>query len=294
MRVALALLTALFAVGTAPAAAATAPPACDPSATSCEGDVTVTTTVGTTTYSGLLYVPGDAHVFDVQHRPDGCAGCSWQVVTICTEPPVAADAQPGDCTGGQSICAANDTYLELRLLIDGVIQDFSHWCRPPGDPPPTGLDELVPPEADLRTLVTAAPTLHADPPGRQLAQLPSFLWADPPDPLRTVASVPGYPGLTLTLLLTPASWRWDFGDGSPEQVSDGPGGPYPNGRVRHTYRQTGSVVVSAVAAWRAQATLTTPFGALPSRDEPRAVSSPPGRERLTVRQARAVLIGGSD
>lgn len=292
MRLALAAVTATCAVWTAPAA--TPPPACDPATTACEGGTGVTTSVGTTTYSGLLYVPGDTHVFDVQQRADGCAGCSWHVITICTEPPTAADAQPGDCTGGQSICAAHDTYLELQLLVDDVIQDFSHWCRPPGDPPPVGLDELVPPEAALKELVTTAPTLHADPPARQLAQLPAYLWADLPAPMRTVAAVPGYPGLTLTLVLTPATWRWDFGDGSPEQVTDSPGAPYPDGRVRHTYRRAGSVVVSVVTAWRARATLTTPFGALPSRNEPRAVSSPAGRERLTVRQARAVLIGGSD
>ncbi|HVU74928.1 MAG TPA: hypothetical protein VHE83_18335 [Mycobacteriales bacterium] len=279
------LLTLTLLTGRATAA----PGACDPSATSCESGPVVTTTVGTTSYSGLLYVPGDEHVFDVQQRADGCAGCTWETVVICSD--VAPDET--SCLGGEDVCDWGDTYLEVRLIVGGVVQDLSHWCRHPSDPPPTGLDEHVPSEAELQKLVTTAPTMHADPPGPLLAQLPAFLWADDPGPVRTVGAVPGYPGLTLTLVLTPATWAWDFGDGSPVRTTADPGGPYPGGDVRHTFHATGPFTVGVTEEWRARATLTTPFGALPSRDEPRTVSSPIGRERLTVREARAVLIGGS-
>ena len=290
-RVVLAAVALAFAF--APRASATTTPTadCAPNTTTCEGGPVVTTTVGTTSYAGLLYVPGDAHVFDVQQRGDGCATCRWEVVVICT----AATAETSDCVGGQTVCAVTDTYLELRLYVNDVIQDLSHWCRNPSDPEPVGLDELVPSAADLERLVAVAPALHADPPpSRVLVQLPAYLWADAPAPQRATAAVTGHPGLTLTLRLTPAAWLWTFGDGSPKVRTDVPGGPYPNGQVRHTYRAVGSVAVSVTTAWQAQATLTTPFGALPSRIEPRAVSSPAGRERLTVREAHTVLIGRGD
>ena len=286
------LVAVLIALSTSHPAAP-APPVCTPGATGCEGGPpVVTTTVGDTTYTGLLYVPGDVHVLDVQRRGDGCAACAWEVITICTT--IADTTDAATCDGGQSVCPVTDTYLELRLWVDGVIQDLSHWCRAPADPAPVGLDELVPSGSDLQRLVTSAPALHADPPGRVLAQLPAYVWADRSPAQSTVAVVPGYPGVTLTLVLTPATWAWDFGDGSAVGTTTDPGGPYPDGSVRHTYRRVGTFEVRVTTAWRARATLTTPLGALPSRDEPRAVSSPTGRERLTVREARAVLIGGSD
>jgi hypothetical protein len=217
------------------------------------------------------------------------------VIHICEVAPSGDLTTPGACTGGEaSICPATDAYLEVVLSIDGVVQDVSHWCRPPTDPPPVGIAQVVPSEEDEQHLVAFTPDLSTAPATRTVTQLPTWFWTTRPAPRRRVLGVAGYPGLSLTLDLTPVAWTWDFGDGTPTRTTTDPGAPYPDGTVRHAYRQAGAVGVSVQTGWQARSTLTTPLGALPSRIEPGVVLGPLGRARLGVRQARAVLIGGSD
>jgi hypothetical protein len=46
-------------------------------------------------------------------------------------------------------------------------------------------------------------------------------------------------------------WRWTFGDGIALNTSD-PGGVYPAGAVRHTYRGLGRVRATATSLWSAE------------------------------------------
>jgi hypothetical protein len=87
------------------------------------------------------------------------------------------------------------------------------------------------------------PEIHASPSGRQLVNLPTWLWLnqDGWHPQKATASVPG---VSVTAMAVPQWMSWDMGDGA-VVTCVGPGRPFPVGEnprsispdCGHTYRQ---------------------------------------------------------
>ena len=54
----------------------------------------------------------------------------------------------------------------------------------------------------------------------------------------------------------------DWGDGTPPITYDVPGGPYPDGQIRHTYRDASNVTVTVTDSWIIDFRATTAGGAV--------------------------------
>lgn len=77
-----------------------------------------------------------------------------------------------------------------------------------------------------------------------LVRVPVFFWSDLPT---TYVQRFNIIGEEVDVTLHP-SFTWSFGDGGVQSTTD-PGGPYPNGGIRHAYLQPGTYVVTLLATW---------------------------------------------
>lgn len=81
------------------------------------------------------------------------------------------------------------------------------------------------------------------------------------------------------------TYEYDFGDGDGERTDD-PGGPYPDGKVRHLYRSTGDVRVQVTAQYSAD--FSVDGGDFRGLDDSVDIAGP--SRTLHVYQARAQLV----
>ncbi len=83
------------------------------------------------------------------------------------------------------------------------------------------------------------------PGGETLVQLPTYYRVDWPGTGVTPGQVSVVPlvGQQVRIRPTLVSFRYDFGDGSAPLVTTSPGGSFPNGDVRHTYKRAVRVLV---------------------------------------------------
>jgi hypothetical protein len=80
-------------------------------------------------------------------------------------------------------------------------------------------------------------------------------------------------------------YEYDFGDGQTRRTAD-PGGPYPNGQVRHLYQQVGPVTVGVAATYTAD--FSVDGGGFRGLDDTVRIAGP--TRTLQVFQARAQLV----
>lgn len=59
-------------------------------------------------------------------------------------------------------------------------------------------------------------------------------------------------GVDVDVRVTPASFSWDFGDGSPAVVGTDPGAPWPDHTVAHVYQDAQEAVISLRTEWEAE------------------------------------------
>ncbi|MGN6611278.1 MAG: PKD domain-containing protein, partial [Angustibacter sp.] len=140
----------------------------------------------------------------------------------------------------------------------------------------------------FRQLHFAHPGAHVQPEGNlTLVNLPTYYqvrWSkagfEPGEEARVRLL-----GRTVRLRPRAVSYTYRFGDGSRLGPTSDAGGPYPGGRVRHTYERTGDVPVSVDASYTGDYQLGD--GAW----EPIDLTVPVGGDPVTVqvRQARARL-----
>jgi hypothetical protein len=104
----------------------------------------------------------------------------------------------------------------------------------------------------FRQLHFAHPLVHVQPEGNlTLVQLPTYyqvVWPAEgfePGEVATVQLL----GRTVRLRPRAVSYTYRFGDGITSGPTSDAGGPYPTGRVRHTYVRAGEVPVSIVATY---------------------------------------------
>ena len=77
-----------------------------------------------------------------------------------------------------------------------------------------------------------------------LVNVPIFFWSDLPTQFATRVTVVGE---VVDVLLRPG-FVWSFGDGTFLSTTDA-GGPYPNGKIKHTYKNPGIYPIILVQSW---------------------------------------------
>ncbi len=127
---------------------------------------------------------------------------------------------------------------------DGPWQHVGSRCAHDGaDTPPPAAPVITPAmvQRAFRDLPFAQPRTHVQPEGNiTLVNLPTYYqvrWPTTgyqPDETAAVTLL----GLTLQIRPTLTSYTYDFGDGTRHGPTTDPGGTYPHGRIRHTYRDT--------------------------------------------------------
>ena len=95
-------------------------------------------------------------------------------------------------------------------------------------------------------LIKLLPTggIAYQPEAEPLVNVPIYFWSDLPTQFATRVTVVGE---VVDVLLRPG-FVWSFGDGTFLSTTD-PGGPYPNGRIKHTYKNPGIYPIILVQSW---------------------------------------------
>ena len=95
-------------------------------------------------------------------------------------------------------------------------------------------------------LIKLLPTggIAYQPEAEPLVNVPIYFWSDLPTQFATRVTVVGE---VVDVLLRPG-FVWSFGDGTFLSTTDA-GGPYPNGKIKHTYKNPGSYPIILVQSW---------------------------------------------
>ena len=95
-------------------------------------------------------------------------------------------------------------------------------------------------------LIKLLPTggIAYQPEAEALVNVPIYFWSDLPTQFATRVTVVGE---VVDVLLRPG-FVWSFGDGTFLNTTD-PGGPYPNGKIKHTYKNPGIYPITLVQSW---------------------------------------------
>ena len=95
-------------------------------------------------------------------------------------------------------------------------------------------------------LIKLLPTggIAYQPEAEPLVNVPIYFWSDLPTQFATRVTVVGE---LVDVLLRPG-FVWSFGDGTFLSTTD-PGGPYPYGKIKHTYKNPGIYPIILVQSW---------------------------------------------
>jgi len=95
-------------------------------------------------------------------------------------------------------------------------------------------------------LIKLLPTggIAYQPEAEPLVNVPIYFWSDLPTQFATRVTVVGE---VVDVLLRPG-FVWNFGDGTFLSTTDS-GGPYPNGKIKHTYKNPGVYPITLVQSW---------------------------------------------
>ncbi|MDC7120205.1 hypothetical protein OMK64_01490 [Cellulomonas fimi] len=162
---------------------------------------------------------------------DGLIACGASNTTVPV--PVCVDGPPLLPLWRQERADAAQPWPELWTLA------FGYSC--PEDAVPTMT------AADFRRLPLAAPVLRLQPDrGWVLVNKETIVMTDPAEQtLRT--DLLGY---GVDVVATPASYRYDFGDGSADLVTTSPGHAWPDHDTFHFYERLGTVQVTLTTTWQ--------------------------------------------
>ncbi|MFC4614259.1 hypothetical protein ACFO3K_06015 [Cellulomonas algicola] len=167
----------------------------------------------------------------------------------------------GDSDGdGRIACGPSNTTVPVPVCVDGppVLPLWRQTRAEFTDPWPAEWtlalgyscpEDAVPTmtAADFRRLPLAAPVLRLQPDrGWVLVNKETIVMTDPAEQtLRT--DLLGY---GVDVVATPASYRYDFGDGSPDLITTSPGHEWPNHDTFHFYERLGTVQVTLTTTWQ--------------------------------------------
>jgi hypothetical protein len=225
--------------------------------------------------TGGLILPGS--VDDrVRREVASCVGCEFRVTSPCASTDLGAPLDD-TCAGAVRGCPVGRLRRTWFRPESGVWRDTGVVCMRSS---PWTVAQAADAVADRVAKRVPPGQLSVDPPAGILPHLPTYFST-------------GTDGPALTLSLTVAGhqvdvdaqalWSWSFGDGGELETRD-PGGPYPVGGVRHTYRVAGRYLVECHTTWRA-VFWTEGLGPFPVPEPVRQVA----HEVVTVGEGRAVL-----
>jgi hypothetical protein len=95
-------------------------------------------------------------------------------------------------------------------------------------------------------LIKALPTagIAYQPEYEPLIDVPVFMWTDLPTSFMTQVKIVGE---IVDVALRP-SFTWSFGDGTFLSTTD-VGAPYPDGKIKHTYSNPGTYLITLISTW---------------------------------------------
>jgi hypothetical protein len=95
-------------------------------------------------------------------------------------------------------------------------------------------------------LIKALPTagIAYQPEYEPLVDVPVFMWTDLPTSFMTQVKIVGE---IVDVALRP-SFTWSFGDGTFLSTTD-VGGPFPDGKIKHTYSNPGTYLITLISTW---------------------------------------------
>ena len=95
-------------------------------------------------------------------------------------------------------------------------------------------------------LIKALPTagIAYQPEYEPLVDVPVFMWTDLPTSFMTQVKIVGE---IVDVALRP-SFTWSFGDGTFLSTTD-VGAPYPDGKIKHTYSNPGTYLITLISTW---------------------------------------------
>jgi hypothetical protein len=95
-------------------------------------------------------------------------------------------------------------------------------------------------------LIKALPTagIAYQPEFEPLVDVPVYMWTDLPTSFMTQVKIVGE---IVDVALRP-SFTWSFGDGTFLSTTD-VGAPFPDGKIKHTYANPGTYVVTLISTW---------------------------------------------
>jgi hypothetical protein len=187
---------------------------------------------------------------------DGCGGADTCTVstdpnslTVQGESSVTHAGQSDPGTSGSSTPTGATGSDQTPLCVSAaVIQglDPADLCAQADDDTVQLTPEMV--AAAFRSIPLPASRLLIQPPnGRTLVNFKTNFYTD-----NRSFEVPAFQllGHTIELKVTPTTYAWSYGDGTIEET-DGPGAPYPDLMITHTYLQRGQVHPSVATTYSA-------------------------------------------
>lgn len=167
----------------------------------------------------------------------------------------------GDTDGdGRIACGPSNTTVSVPTCVDGppVLPLWRQVRAEPTDPWPAAWtlafgyscpEDAVPTmtEADFRRLPLAAPVLRLQPDrGWVLVNKETIVMTDPAEQTFRTDLL----GYGVDVVATPASYTYDFGDGSADLVTTSPGHAWPDHDTFHFYESLGTVQVTLTTTWK--------------------------------------------
>lgn len=219
----------------------------------------------------------------------GCAGCEWYVTPACPingPPDNAADVM---CSGAAMSCPEGGIRMRVfvRRSATGSWTVAGTYCTGNGNGVVTVADVAADAGALYRDRMTpGAASVSLNPVGYDpIVNQQAYFGAGGVDTMRGTF---GPDGLSITITAVP-TYVWDFGDGTTLETTS-PGG-YPSGDVTHVYRAPGPRTVRLTTRWHAEFTVTSALGTFGPFDVGGTPVAPTTTRAITVREARAELIG---
>jgi hypothetical protein len=250
-------------------------------------------------FRGAIIVPGSEAANRAVARSGGCEGCDWTLVPDCDHNDVDSRTY-AHCAA--EICADGTTYrIYLQRPQDAQPAYVDSVCLSPTRRVVTAADLARDMDRYLKDLRPPRPEIRVQPAGRAVVGLATYFAADGArtDQARLDVTTAAGPA-TLTVDIEATSYAWRFGDGAACKTTS-PGGAYDGGgsvercddRVAHIYRAPGGMTVALTATWGGTYAFDVgygPVGPLPIPGD--GVEGPAATRTVTVREARAQLVGG--
>jgi hypothetical protein len=245
-------------------------------------------------YSGVLVFPGwvSGDGASGTGGTSTCGDCEWTYVPAChvNTPDNGADALCGAAVNscpsrGQEgilmwvyLRRPGEPWRQVGVACIGGTNDVVTLADLTVDAQRAYRDQLKPPAA----------TVVQHPADRAVVGFATYFSANGAAPL---SGTFGTVAARMTITATP-TYVWDWGDGSEPYETTDPGGPYPDGTTHHTYRRAATTTVSLTTRWSATFVVDTAAGRFGPFPVTGPAIAPTTTQQVTVREARAELIGG--